>query len=76
LAVACRGNLRSGAAITSVTPLGTGGVRMEVTPALSELRRRRLFGCLEDATLDLVLARVTGWHTTRAPATASTTPPS
>jgi hypothetical protein len=34
------------------------------TPALSELRRRRLFGCLQDATLDLVQAHVVRWSTT------------
>ena len=71
LAVACRGTLRTDANITRVSSAGGDLARIEVTPALSELRRRRLFGCLEDATLDLVEAHVTGWHITSEPAPAA-----
>jgi hypothetical protein len=39
-----------------------GGVRLVVDRGLGELRRRRLFGCLEDATLDLVQASVTSYQ--------------
>jgi hypothetical protein len=70
LAVACHGTLRSGSEITNVVALGDDRVQLEVTPALSELRRRRLFGCLQDATLDLVQARVVGWTSTPATTTA------
>jgi hypothetical protein len=41
-------------------------VRLDLTSALSELRRRRLFGCLQDATLGLVQAHVVTWSTVPA----------
>jgi hypothetical protein len=72
LAVACHGTLRAGSEVTNIETVRADHVRMEVTPALSELRRRRLFGCLQDATLDLVQAHVVGWTTT--PASPETDP--
>jgi len=64
LAVACHGTLRVGSEVTNIETVRADHVRMEVTPALSELRRRRLFGCLQDATLDLVQAHIVSWTTT------------
>jgi hypothetical protein len=63
LAVACQTTLRADSDV-DVEALPSGHVGITVTPALSDLRRRRLFGCLQDATLDLVQARVVGWVTT------------
>jgi hypothetical protein len=73
LVVACHGTLRAGSAVTDVVTMRADHVRIEVTPPLSELRRRRLFGCLQDATLDLVQADVVGWTTT--PAAPPAAPP-
>lgn len=64
LAVACHGTLRADSEFTNIVALPGDHVQLEVTPALSELGRRRLFGCLQDATLDLVQAHVVGWTTT------------
>jgi hypothetical protein len=64
LAVACHGSLRADSEFTNLVTLRGDNVQLEVTPALSELQRRRLFGCLEDATLDRVQAHVVGWTTT------------
>jgi hypothetical protein len=61
LVVACNGALPAGAEVTDVTALENGRVRLDVTTRLGEPRRRRFFGCLEDATLDLVGAKVVGW---------------
>jgi hypothetical protein len=61
LAVACRGTLHADSEVAAITSLGGDRVRLEVTPALSELRPRRVFGCLQDATLDLVQASVVAW---------------
>jgi hypothetical protein len=69
LAVACQGTLHADSEFAAIVPAGSSHVRLTVTPALSELRRRRLFGCLQDATLDLVQARVVGWTTQPAPPT-------
>jgi hypothetical protein len=59
--VACRNVAPARARLDSVRSRGDGVVDLEIEPALGELRRRRLFGCLEDATLDRVRADVTGW---------------
>jgi hypothetical protein len=64
LAVACQTTLRADSEFTEIVTLPNGHVGLTVTPALSELRRRRLLGCLQDATIDLVRARVVGWTTT------------
>ena len=71
LAVACQGTLHADSDFTQIVPGEDENVRLTVTPALSELRRRRLFGCLQDATLDLVQAHVVGWTTQPAPATGA-----
>jgi hypothetical protein len=63
LAVACHGTLDADSEFTDIVTVRGDRVELEVTPALSELRRRRLFGCLQDATLDLVQAHVVGWST-------------
>jgi hypothetical protein len=67
LAVACQGTLHADSEFTEIVPAEADHVRLTVTPALSELRRRRLFGCLQDATLDLVQAHVVDWSTQPAP---------
>ncbi len=41
-----------------LSPVGPAQYRLEVAPAVGELGRRRLVGCLEDATLDRVVADV------------------
>jgi hypothetical protein len=61
LVVACNGALPSHAEVSGVTALENDRVRLEVSTRLGEPQRRRFFGCLEDATLDLVDARVVGW---------------
>jgi hypothetical protein len=66
LAVACHGTLHADSEFTKMETLRGDHVELTVTPALSELRRRQLFGCLQDATLDLVRADVVGWTTTPA----------
>jgi hypothetical protein len=72
LAVACHGTLRAGSEFTNIVTLRGDHVQLTVTPALSDLQRRRLFGCLQDATLDLVQAHVVRWTTT--PASPQTEP--
>jgi hypothetical protein len=61
LVVACHGSLPRGAAVTRVTRIDADTVELEVSARLREPRRRRFFGCLEDATLDLVSADVVRW---------------
>jgi hypothetical protein len=68
LAVACHGTLHADSEFTEIATIRIDHVRLEVTPALSEPRRRRLFGCLQDATLDLVQAHVVTWSTVPTPA--------
>lgn len=65
LAVACQGTLRGGTEVTHIAAQDDDRVEIVVEPGLSELRRRRLFGCLEDATVDLVQAHVIAWHDAR-----------
>jgi hypothetical protein len=61
LVVACHGSLPRGGAVTRVTRIDGDTVELEVSARLGEPRRRRFFGCLEDATLDLVSADVVRW---------------
>jgi hypothetical protein len=61
LVIACRGTLPARAEVVRVVASADDNVEIEVTPRLSQARRRRFFGCLEDATLDLVRARVIAW---------------
>jgi hypothetical protein len=72
LAVACQGTLHQNSDFTEIVAREANHVRLTVTPALSELRRRRLFGCLQDATLDLVQARVVAWTTEPASSAGAT----
>jgi hypothetical protein len=66
LVVACRGALPRGARATVASELDADIVELEVSPRLGEQRRRRFFGCLEDATLDLVRAEVLRWESSNA----------
>lgn len=74
LAVACHGTLHADSEFTEIAILRGDRVRLTVTPSLNETRRRRLFGCLQDATLDLVQAHVVSWTTTPAETAASDAP--
>jgi hypothetical protein len=58
---ACRNTLPPEAQLTD-TVQSPGGVRLVIDRGLGELRRRRLFGCIEDATLELVSASVTSYE--------------
>ena len=58
---ACRNTVPPEARLVETVEVD-GGVRLVVDRGLGELRRRRLFGCLEDATLDLVRASVTSYQ--------------
>lgn len=55
---ACRSRLGAGVSIRSLDVLGDELVRLEIDRALGETGRRRLIGCFEDHTLDLVRADV------------------
>jgi hypothetical protein len=59
--VACRSTGPPGAELVRAQDLGERRVELEVHPALTELRRRRVFGCLQDATIDRVRIDVVGW---------------
>ena len=50
-----QGNLRLDRSVTSAEP---GHARLLITGVVEEVRRRKLTGCLEDATLDRVKADV------------------
>lgn len=56
--VACRVRLPGQTGLTALTATGDDEVRMVVDRGMGPLQRRRFFGCLEDATLPLVDARV------------------
>ena len=55
---ACQGTVRHRLVDPGVVELSDGRFRLQTEPALGEHSWRRLQGCLEDATLDLVKARV------------------
>jgi hypothetical protein len=55
---ACRSRLGTGVSPLSVAPVGAGRVRLELDRALGTTGRRRLIGCIQDHTLDLVRADV------------------
>ena len=55
---ACQGNVYQRLVEPGVTEVGDGRFRLQTEPALGEHAWRRLQGCLEDATLDRVKARV------------------
>jgi hypothetical protein len=56
---ACRSRIRLDR--IEVTATGSGSARMVLTGVMGEHTRRRLTGCLEDATLDGVRAQVVGF---------------
>lgn len=58
--VACRNVLNRQVVAGTPAAIGDGLYRFRVTPAAGEHARRRLVGCLEDATLDRVTADVVG----------------
>jgi hypothetical protein len=60
--VACRGTVSHSLAEPGPTEVAPGRVRLVTHPALGAHAWRRLRGCLEDATLDLVRARVVSKH--------------
>lgn len=74
LAVACHGTRHADSEFTEIATLRGDHLRLTVTPALNGTRRRRLFGCLQDATLDLVQAHVVSWTTTPAATAVSDAP--
>jgi hypothetical protein len=55
---ACRANVPRTADMLRLQSLADGTVRITVRPRLGDMGVRRLTGCFEDATLDLVSARV------------------
>ncbi len=61
---ACRGTVSQSLAEPGPTEVAPGRVRLVTEPALGPHAWRRLRGCLEDATLDLVRARVVSKHDT------------
>jgi hypothetical protein len=61
---ACEHTLRVDAEIIESSAIGGNRVRVVLDAGLGELARRRLFGCLEDATLDLVRASVAAYAVT------------
>jgi hypothetical protein len=57
---ACQNTVGVEITLVAVDATGTDHVRLTLDAGLGDLARRRLFGCLEDATLDLVRADVVG----------------
>lgn len=57
---ACQGTVRQRLVEPGVVEAADGRFRLTTEPALGEHSWRRLQGCLEDATLDRVKARVVG----------------
>ena len=55
---ACQGTVRQRLVDPGVVEVDGGRFRLETEPALGEHAWRRLQGCLEDATLDRIKARV------------------
>jgi hypothetical protein len=55
---ACRGTVGHSLAEPGLVEVSPGRVRLVTLPALGDHAWRRLRGCLEDATIDLVRARV------------------
>jgi hypothetical protein len=59
--IICRNVAPPGAQLEQVGALADNHVRLVIDPALGELRRRRVFGCLEDATIDRVRVNIVDW---------------
>ena len=64
---ACRGTVSQRLAAPGVVEVEPGRVRLVTEPALGNHAWRRLRGCLEDTTLDLVKARVVSKRDLPAP---------
>jgi hypothetical protein len=60
--VSCRSVAPEGATLERIEHTSANAVQLVVRPALGELRRRRVFGCFEDATIERVSVAVTGWR--------------
>jgi hypothetical protein len=56
--IVCRSVAPPGAELARVHSLGDGRVELVLHPAMGELRRRRVFGCLQDAVIDRVRVAV------------------
>lgn len=54
---ACQPTVRA-TRLTALSPLGHGRYRLELSPGVGDHGRRRLVGCLEDATIERVVAHV------------------
>ena len=65
---ACRGTVTQSLAEPGPVEVAPGRVRLVTEPALGPHAWRRLRGCLEDATVDLVRARVVSKHDIVPPA--------
>jgi hypothetical protein len=59
--LACRTTAPYSATLVAVDRVDRSHARLVVEPALGDLQRRRVFGCLGDATLDRVRASVAAW---------------
>jgi hypothetical protein len=69
---ACRGTVEQSLVPPGPVEIAPGRVRLVTEPALGPHAWRRLRGCLEDATLDLVRARVVSKHDTMPGPTTAT----
>jgi hypothetical protein len=65
--IACRLRLPGDAELVSSRVLEKGEAQLVVTPALGRTDRRRFVGCLEDAVLDRVQAKVVSWRSEADP---------
>jgi hypothetical protein len=59
--VVCRSVATPDASLERVRPVGGDKVEVVIRPAMGELRRRRVFGCFEDAVIDRVDVDVVDW---------------
>lgn len=59
--VVCRSVATPDASLARVRLVGGDRVEVVIRPAMGELRRRRVFGCFEDAVIDRVDVNVVGW---------------
>lgn len=59
--VVCRSVATPDASLERVRSIGADRVELVMQPAMGELRRRRVFGCFEDAVIDRVAVGVVTW---------------
>jgi hypothetical protein len=71
----CAGTLRRPASPAAVTDLGHARFRLEVPVDFGVHTARKVHGCLEDAALDRVQARVVSFRAVPAAAAAAPAPP-